>query len=210
MDMQAVLHNLPLVSILMLTFGSQFAFSMLQSTFSLFGETVIFADQPDFVEIGVGILFGTLGLAQIFTQLYLLKRLVKRFGDSSMIFLGTLVRCASMLVLVVSSTPAAAAFSLFLFAVGAGMQMPALQSLATTTVGDDSRGAVMGLYQSVFSLSIIFGSAIAGSLFALTPTLPYLVGGVIFAGMAVPALFLVRWADRRDEMMRLQPAPAGD
>ncbi|MGB1288624.1 MAG: MFS transporter, partial [Aggregatilineales bacterium] len=178
---------------------------------SLFGQEVIFAQMPDVVEIGVGLLMATIGLSQVFTQLYLVKHFVVRLGDGYMILIGTVFRSLSMIVLVVNASIPAAVLSMFLFAVGAGMQMPALQSLATTTVGDEMRGGVMGLYQSAFSLAIIFGSAIAGTLFANSPTFPYIVGAVLFAFLVIPAFFLVRWIQQRDAvMLKMQPAPAGD
>lgn len=207
-----VIKNIPLVSILLIGFGSQFAFSMLQSTFSLFGEAVLFADNPERAELGVGLLLAMIGVGQIITQLFLVKQLVKRFGESRLVVVGGVVRSISMFVLVLLAVPASAALTLFLFAVGTGMQMPALQSLVTNTVPDSQRGGVLGLYQSALSLSIIFGSAVAGSLFAIAPITPYVTGGIIFALMLIPAFFLMQWA-RRQEIKRkntLQAMPAGD
>lgn len=218
MSVRSVITNLPLVSILLITFGSQFAFSMLQATFSLYGESVIFVDTPDVVELGVGLLLASIGIGQVFTQLYLVKRLVDRFGDSRLIVIGTAVRSLAMFAVVIFVHPLIAVIPLVLFAMGAGLQMPALQSLATDTVSDDQRGGVMGLYQSSLSLSIIFGGAIAGSLFAIQPVVPYLIGGVIFALMALPAWFLVRWTEKHrhddeqtdDPIPGVKPMPVGD
>ncbi|MCA9915906.1 MAG: MFS transporter, partial [Anaerolineae bacterium] len=47
MTVGGVLANLPLISILSVTFAAQFAFSLLQSTFALFGAAVYFADTPE-------------------------------------------------------------------------------------------------------------------------------------------------------------------
>jgi hypothetical protein len=54
----------------------------------------------------------------------------------------------------------------------------------------------LGVYQSAISLSIIGGSAIAGILFAQDPTLPYLLGGILFLVMVIPGFFIWRWAQR--------------
>ena len=209
-----VVKNMPLISILLIAFGAQFAFSMLQATFSLFGEAVLFADKPEWAELGVGLLLATIGIGQIFTQLYLVKRLVKRFGESTLIIIGGIIRSISMFVLVILAVPASAALTLFLFAVGTGTQMPALQSLITNTVPDNQRGSVLGFYQSAISLSIIIGSAISGSLFEIAPIVPYVVGGIIFALMLIPAFFLMQWARRQEEKRKVealtQAAFAGD
>lgn len=211
MDVRSVVNNMPLMSILVLVFGSQFAFAMLQSTFALYGEVVLFADNPDMVELGVGLLLGTMGIGQILTQLIFVGRLVDRWGEPALPFVGGIVRSVSMFVLVLVATPFGAGVTLFLFAVGVGIQMPALQSLITNTVPDNQRGGVMGLYQSSFSLGVIVGSAISGTLFALNPGVPYLVGGIIFALMLVPTYFIMRWAQNEERRsFVLQTVPAGD
>jgi DHA1 family tetracycline resistance protein-like MFS transporter len=191
-----VISNSPLLAILLMAFGAQFAFSMLQSTYALFGEVVLFANQDTDVELAIGLLLAMVGVGQIFTQLFLVRRFVKRFGEGLLIIIGSIVRAMSMFVLVIVATPASSGLSLFLFAVGTGLQMPSLQTLITNTVEDNERGTVLGVYQSAISLSIIGGSAIAGILFAQDPTLPYLLGGILFLVMVIPGFFIWRWAQR--------------
>jgi MFS family permease len=208
MSLSSVVTNMPLVSILLIVFGSQFAFSMLQSTFSLFGESVLFADNPDHVELGVGLLLAMIGIGQIVTQLFLVKQLVKRYGESPLVVVGGVIRSISMFVLVILAVPASAALTLFLFAVGTGMQLPALQSLVTNTVPDNQRGGVMGLFQSSMSLSIIIGTAVAGSLFEIAPIVPYVTGGFIFAIMLIPAFFLMRWTRSEEDKRKISMSAA--
>lgn len=205
LDFGTILQNAPLISIVLIAFGAQFAFSMLQSTFALFGQAVIFADKPENAEIGVSLLYACLGIGQTFTQLVLVKQLVKRFGDSPLVFIGGIIRLLSLTVLVTLATPATAAVALFLFASGTGTQMPALQSLVTTTVSDRERGAVLGVYQSAVSFALIVGSALAGMLFEVQPIMPYITGAVIFGLMLIPSFFLMRWAQNRQAL-----ALAGD
>jgi DHA1 family tetracycline resistance protein-like MFS transporter len=206
MAFSAIMQNLPLISIVLIAFGAQFAFSMLQSTFSLFGKDVLFADNPQNAELGVGLLYACLGVGQTFTQLILVKQLVKRYGDSPLVFIGGIIRLVSLTVLVIMATPATSVVALFLFASGTGTQMPALQSLVTTTVDDNRRGEVLGIYQSAVSFALIVGSAIAGMLFEVQPILPYVTGAVIFGIMLVPSFFLMRWAQARQHSLAL----AGD
>ena len=214
MTFTSVIKNIPLVGILLITFGAQVAFAMLQSTLSLFGEFVLFADNPEQAELGVGLLFTMVGVGQIITQGFILKRIVKRFGDGMVILVGAVIRSISMFVLVIIAIPISAALAVFLFAVGTGLQLPALQSIITRTVPKNQRGAVMGLYQSAFSLAIIVGSAIAGFMFEVDPILPYVFGGVLFAIMIVPAYYLMKWnrSQKRADDVMLEPkiVPAGD
>ncbi len=208
-----VISNMPLVGILVISFGAQLAFSMLQSTFSLFGDAVLFADNPDQAELGIGILFAMVGVGQIVTQGFMLKRISQRFGDGVVVLVGAIIRSISMFVLVIIAVPISAGISLFLFAMGTGLQMPALQSIISETVPTNQRGSVMGLYQSAVSLSIIVGSAIAGVLFEFDPITPYVLGGVLFAIMVIPSYYLMRWnrkQKRQEETFSAVPQPAGD
>lgn len=189
----SVVSNTPLLGILVISFGAQLAFSMLQSTFSLFGEAVLFVDNPEQAELGVGILFAMVGIGQIVTQGFVLTRISDRFGDGGVVLTGAIIRSISMFVLVIIAVPISAGLALFLFAMGTGLQMPALQSIITNTVPVNQRGSVMGLYQSAVSLSIIVGSAIAGVLFEIDPITPYVLGGVLFAVMVIPSYYLMKW-----------------
>lgn len=209
MSVGSVLGNLPLLAILAMAFGSQFAFAMLQSTFSLFGDLVLFAGYPEgAAELGIGLLMAMIGVGQIFTQLVLIRRLAGRYSEGMLVVIGTLLRSLVMFSLVLVQTPYPAAISLFFYAMGTGIQNPAMQSLITSTVPDSQRGGALGLYQSAFSLSIIIGSALAGTLFAFAPVLPFLLGGLLFALMSLPGLFLARWS-RRVAAVPLKPSLHG-
>ncbi len=83
------------------------------------------------------------------------------------------------------------------FAVGHGLQMPAMQSLATKTVEPEMRGGILGIYQSVINLAIIISTALAGVLFAIDPTIPYWLSGGLFWLSILPGLFLWRWSRQR-------------
>lgn len=209
----SVIGNMPLVGILVISFGAQLAFSMLQSTFALFGDAVLFADNPEQAELGIGILFAMVGIGQIVTQGFMLKQISQRFGDGVVVLVGAVIRSISMFVLVIIAVPISAGISLFLFAMGTGLQMPALQSIITETVPTNQRGSVMGLYQSAVSLSIIVGSAIAGVLFELDPITPYVLGGVLFAVMVIPSYYLMRWNRKQKPQESVFDAvtqPSGD
>ena len=214
MTVQTVISNVPLLVILGVTFGAQFGFAMLQSTFALLGRDVIFSANPDRAELGVGLLLAMFGVGQIFTQGYLIKRLIDRFGESPLVLVGTIARGISMFILAIIAVPFSAGVSFIFFAIGTGIQMPALQSIVTNTVPDNQRGGVLGLYQSAISLSIIVGSAISGSLYTISPYTPYYVGGGLFALMIIPSYFLMRWGKRQEraraaEELALTAASAG-
>ncbi len=189
-----ILHNPPLLLILLIGFGAQFSLSLMISSIALFSEAVIFAGQSaNQVNIGVGLLLACVGVGQFFTQVFLIKRLVPRYGEQRMVLIGTVLRGVALLSLTVFTSPfLVGGFSLLLFAAASGVMMPSLQTLATYTVDSARTGGVIGVYQSSISLGIIFGTAIAGVLFSSAPTLPFFVGGIMMFIIAVPAVALVR------------------
>ena len=193
LQLSAILSNVSLMLILFITFGAQFSFSMLQSTFALYGEDVLFPsyNQQD-ATLRIGLLLSVVGVGQLVTQLFILKRMLARFQEYRSVIIGTVLRGSGMLLLVIAPNPILAAGAMSLFAIGAGVQLPPLQGLASNSVDDSLRGGVLGIYQSTQSLGIIFGSALAGTLFAFNPRLPYTLGGVLLLTMIVPSLFLMR------------------
>lgn len=193
-----LLRNVPLILVLLTGFLGQFAFGLLPATFALYGEAVLFPEHSEeAVNVGIGLLLATVGLAQFVTQIALLRPLLKHFGDMRTALVGMVVRGMGFFLLAFVVSPWLAALASILFASGMGLLMPTLQSITTKTVDDSLRGGILGVYQSITSVGTILSTAIAGVLFALSPVVPYWVGGALSIIMLVPALLL---------MWRLQPA----
>lgn len=208
LSLRMVLTNTPLLLILFVTFVGQFGLGLLQATFALYGDAVLFAGQSDqSTDIGIGLLLACVGFGQLFTQLFLLRRMLKRFGDARLVIIGSLLRGASMYIFAIITNALFGTAAMVLFAVGSGLMMPALQSLSTTTVGDEVRGGVLGLYQSAISLSTIVSTAIGGTLFEITPATPYFVGGTLFMVSILPGLLVLRLVNNGD--LKQEAVPAG-
>jgi MFS family permease len=191
---RAVIGNYPLIMILFIVFVAQFGFGLLQSTFALFGEDVLFAGQSeDAASLGIGLLLAVIGLGQLVTQVFFLPPLVRRYGDAPLVIGGAALRGLSMFIYAVITSPWLAGIGGWIFAVGAGVMSPTSQSIATQTVDDELRGGVLGIYQSSRNLAIIFGTGLAGTLYAIEPTIPYWIGGVLFMISLIPGFMLLRW-----------------
>ena len=143
--------------------------------------------------IGIGLLLTAVGGSQFFTQTWLLRRLLRRYPETWLVAAGTLLRALGGLVFAVITNPWLGPFGSIPFAIGIGIMMPPLQSLATTTVDDQERGGVLGLYQSSINLSTILSTALGGFFFGLSPTMPYWFGALISLLVVIPALGLIRW-----------------
>jgi len=200
-----VARNYPLVLILVVAFVGQFGFGMLQSTFALYGSAVLFRSYSEQgTNLGVGLLLAVVGLGQFVTQTWLIGPMKRRFGDAWLVIQGALVRMVGLMILAVISSPWPAAVSCLFFAVGMGLMMPPLQSLATRTVAETNRGGVLGVYQSSASLAIIFSTAIAGAIFTISPALPYWIGAILSLVVVLPAGIVLRLS----RQAKLNPAEA--
>lgn len=196
-----VVANYPLLIVLLLTFVGQFVLGLLQSTFALYGAAVLFAGYAqNITDLGIGLLLTVVGISQFVTQLVILPRAVNRFDESVIIMLGLLIRGLGTLIFVVITSPWLGAVGSIFFAMGMGLLMPPLQSAATRTVEDEVRGGVLGLSQSVVSVSTIISTAVAGTIFAVGATLPYELG-VLLTIVALPLVLVLH------KVMPIEMAP---
>lgn len=201
-----LVHNLPLLLILLVAFIGQFGLGLLQGTFALYGEEVLFTGYSEqAVTLGIGLLLATVGFGQFFTQTVLIRAGLKRFDEAWLILIGTGVRAIGLFILAALTVPVAGAVASLLFAIGMGLMMPPLQSLSTNTVADELRGGVLGVYQSTISLSTIVSTAVSGSIFAVSATAPFWLGGGLTVLVMIPVLFLIR---QTGAQIHLNPAAA--
>lgn len=193
-----IVRNVPLLLVLIVGFGVQFSLSVFQSTFALFGEDVLFVRyDAQTTSLGIGLLLSCAGFGQLLTQFFILKPLLRHYDEAILVIIGNVVRGVGVLFLVIVTVPWLAIPSMIMLAMGSGVAVPSLQSLATGTVDDNERGGVLGIFQSASSLGIIFGTALAGITFAISPPFPMAVSGVLALLLVLPTLYL-----RRDQMRR--------
>lgn len=194
MHVNEITSNIPLLLILVTGFGAQFSIAIMQATLALYGEAVLFAgDTPQQVSIGVGVMLTGIGVGQFFTQLVLVKPVVGYLGERRAVFFGAFSRAMAMTSIALFTSPfLVGGVSLIMIAVSSGIMMPSLQSLATQSVRETISGAVLGVYNAATSLGIIFGTALGGHLFAITPQTPFLVSGAVLFMTMLPALGIWR------------------
>jgi MFS transporter, DHA1 family, tetracycline resistance protein len=190
-----LITNVPLVSVLIVTFIAQFGFGMLIGVFALFCEAVIFVGYDESaINLAVGLLLAVFGVAQFITQIAILPRVLERYSDPIIVIIGLVLRSVSMVFYAVALGPIFAAIGSILFALGSGLMMPPLQSITTKTVASELRGGILGIYQSVISLAVIFSTGISGVIFAVDPIAPFWITVGLFSLALVPAVFLWNWS----------------
>ncbi|WP_165774550.1 MFS transporter [Candidatus Viridilinea mediisalina] len=171
--------------LLLAVFLLNLAFAGLQSNFPIFSS-----ERFGWDPLNNGVFFAFVGFCGVFTQAFLVGRLLPRFGEPLLIVGGL-----SLMSLSLSLTALAAkAWMLFpligLMALGLGLALPSLTSLIAGGAGEGRQGAALGGMQALLSLALIFGPPLAGMLFDLYgPSAPYLSGSFLTAGSLAAAVF---------------------
>jgi multidrug resistance protein len=160
-----------LAFILLIYFLFVVAFSIMTTTFGLFTMYRFGYDAHD-----TGWLFVFVGIIGAIIQGGLIGRLVKRFGELPLVVVGGLLFSASLFAIPFTGPETGLPTLLLVgatFAIGNSLATPALTGLASKSVGRGEQGGVLGITQSVASLSRTVGPLVAAALIASAPTLGY-------------------------------------
>ena len=139
------------------------AFSIMTTSFSLYTMFRFGYDAHH-----NGYLFAYVGLIAVIIQGGLIGRLVKRFGELPLVIVGALFFAGSLFAVPFVGPNAGGLLALLIgggiFSLGNSLATPALNSLASKSVGPAEQGSVMGVTQSVASLARAVGPSIAALL----------------------------------------------
>ncbi len=139
-----------------------FAFSMFISCFALFAERRFFWHGHPFGPKEVGYVYGYVGLLGVLLQGGLIGRLVKGFGERPLVRVGFATAVLGFAGLAFSNTVAELLIVAAVTAFGTGLLRPVLTSLITQSTGKNEQGTVLGLTQSLSSISQIVAPAVGG------------------------------------------------
>jgi DHA1 family tetracycline resistance protein-like MFS transporter len=176
----------PLLSGLLLQyFCYTFSFSTFTSGFALFAERTFHYQGHPFTPREIGYLFAYVGLLGIILQGGLIGRLVRRVGEQRLAFAGFVALCCGYVGLgLIDRIPPLIAVSTVL-AFGNGVLRPTLSSLITQRAGRHEQGVVLGLTQSLTSISAIVAPLLGGFLISQELLLGWALVAATAAGLAL-------------------------
>lgn len=129
-----------------------------------------------------GLFFGYIGVVLVIVQGGLISPVKKWLGERGMLYLGLFIITIGMSLVAISDTVLLVFLNGALIAAGYGLIDPAVNSLISRNTPADQQGAVMGVLQSVSSLTRIIGPASAGYLFhELGRNAPFIASSVVLA-----------------------------
>jgi DHA1 family tetracycline resistance protein-like MFS transporter len=166
------------------------AFSIMTTSFSLYTMFRFGYDAQH-----NGYLFAYVGLIAVIVQGGLIGKLVKRFGELPLVIAGALCFAGSLFAIPFVGPMTGGLFALLIgggiFSLGNSLSTPALNSLASKSVGPAEQGAVMGVLQSAGSLARAVGPSITALL--IHSQTAYVGADGVPHHMSDRSLFLTFW-----------------
>jgi len=189
-DLRNVWRDAPLRGLMLLFFLVMFCFSMMETTLALFCQA-----RFGFGRRETSWLFVFVGVVLVVIQGGLIGRLVRRFGERSLILAGIVLMAAGLAL--VPLTPASIPpvwprlwlllVSLLLLAAGNGIHNPSSLGLLSRLTDERSQGGTIGLSRSFGALARIFGPVAGTWVFgAAGAAWPFwTAGGLMLVALAV-------------------------
>ena len=189
----------PLLARLLLAFFLVIlAFAGMESTFALWAMR-----QYGWGPAQIGYVFTYVGLLSAVMQGGLIGPLTRRFGEEWLMQSGFALIALGLLLLPFAGTLPPLITAVTGLAVGMGLMQPSLNSLISRRAGAEEQGEVLGVTQSVGSLSRVLGPIIAGALFeAFGRNSPFLWGALLVGGA-----LLLSWRLPRGAAAAVMPQP---
>lgn len=160
-------------------------FSLLMTGFPLFAERrFIWHDHP-FGPKQVGYVYAYIGFLGVILQGGLMGRLVKTFGEMNLVRAGFFFAAAGLAALGFTYAIPLLLVVVAVASLGTGMNRPALTSLITQKASRSEQGVVLGLTQSLNSISQICAPALAGLLIDHSLLATWALVGAAISGAAL-------------------------
>lgn len=172
----------PLMTVFLL---SSLAMSGMEATLILFmGEKFHW----DVKQVSFG--FAYIGVIIIFTQGFLVRRLLPKWGERKVLRLGLLLLGTGITGIAIANTIPMMAVTMTLLSLGNGLSNPSTLGSISLLADSSEQGSALGVTQSMASLGRIIGPALGGALYgSVAMTAPFWVSGLMaFVGLALVLL----------------------
>ncbi len=185
-QLQSVLSNITIRTLLFLGFFYFLPFAQLQGIGGVFSKDVLHWSPAN-----IGTMFLVVGIVDILTQGVFSQKLMGRFGELRLTIAGlslTGLAYALNASNVIFHSSVFAYINVIIFAFGGGLIEPALGSLISRAADPREQGRVQGANQSLQSITRIIGPLLAAFLYGIGASVPY----IVCALLSLVALFYVQ------------------
>jgi len=169
--------------LLLLTLVSVFSMANMESTIFLFA---IEKFEWSFEILNYG--FAYIGLVIVFTQGFLIRKLLPKFGEKILLRAGIISASLGLFYIPYVDSIITMALSQTMFALGTGLINPSLTGSISILTSAEEQGEVMGVNQSMSALGRIIGPALGGFIYGnVSQEAPYFLAAILM----FTCLFLV-------------------
>ena len=135
--------------------------------------------------------FAYIGLILVFTQGFLVRRLLPKIGERKILLFSIPIFFVGMAIIAPANSIPMMAISMTLISLGIGQSNPSLSGATSLLAEPGEQGATLGANQSLASLGRILGPSIGGYLYSIKPGYPFWFSTVL--GILAWVLILSRY-----------------
>ncbi len=124
--------------------------------------------------------FTYIGLMMVFTQGFLVRKLIPAFGEYKTVMWGLVVAGIGFAGVGMTNWLWFLAISVTLLCVGYGLASTCLSGAVSLLTSRDQQGGIFGVHQSLFSMGRIIGPALGGWFYRdISPSSPFFISGLL-------------------------------
>jgi MFS family permease len=169
--------------------------------------TVFLVERFAIDESSIGYIFMPMGAVSILMRAGLLGKLVSRFGEVSLMRVGTVLMAVGLLAMPLPTRLGVFLVVMLLIPIGTALLFPATSSLLSQRCDPKQLGQVMGVQQSFGGVARIFGPIWAGFAFQrFGPGVPFQVAGAVILFVALLTTRVQPGSERVKTKTTHQPA----
>jgi DHA1 family tetracycline resistance protein-like MFS transporter len=145
--------------------------------------------------LNIGIVLTLVGLVDMLTEGYLVRRLLPLMGELPLSYIGIIVTALGMVLVAGVAVSASAGLlygAVIVYSVGDGLFEPAINGLIANATPPHMHGQVQGASQGTQSIARFVAPLLAGVLYEWAPFLPYLSAAVLMMFSLAIVLFFRR------------------
>lgn len=182
----AALTKPVLGGLMILVFLNVFAMAHIEASLFLFVQ-----DRFSWTQATASFGFAYIGLIMVFTQGYLIRKIMPKFGERKLLLAGLALSTFAYAVIAGSNEVFMLALGVTALGLGNGLVNPSLNGSISLVSGEDEQGANIGVSQSLSSLARILGPPTGGALYQYQGTWsPFLAAAVFCLGAVMVAWML--------------------
>lgn len=173
-------------------FVFSFGLANFQSTIALYVD-----DKYGYTPSQIAVIITVGGFVGVIAQTFIINPLFKRFGEMNVILVNLVISAIAMIGILFVDTFAMILIVAMVFFTATSLLRPAVNTLVSKLAGKE-QGFAAGMITAYMSLGNMVGPALAGILFDINISYPYIIGTVILMICFVIAL---SWSKRSTELL---------